>query len=89
MKFNKQDLIDLLEDDHGDFRKIKHDLIDTSRWSLVYQMIFQYQEKYYQSVYRSAATEIQDERPYEYDPDEIECAEVKPIERTVIDFVAV
>jgi len=63
--------------------KIEDNIIDRSRWSVHYEMIFQVGDKFYRSWYRIGATEMQDESPYEYDEDEIECPEVHKVEKVV------
>ena len=47
-------------------------------------MIFRYGTKFYTSTYSEGATEMQDEYPYEYDGDEVECKEVIPTPQEVI-----
>lgn len=89
VKFKKEDLIELLEDDHGDFKVIKNWLVDTSRWSLIYGLVFSYQDKFYETTYSCGATESQDESPFEYSPKEIECREVKPVDTVVTIYVPV
>jgi hypothetical protein len=78
MKFSK----DILREEKMD-EAIETNLIDSSRWSLVYEMIFEHEGKYYASSYSVGATEQQDESPYENDPDEIECQEVHKVIKTV------
>ncbi|HUX78837.1 MAG TPA: hypothetical protein VMW10_03690 [Alphaproteobacteria bacterium] len=80
MKFKKEFLIDII--DTCDV--VLNEVIDHSRWSMHYRMIFRHNNKYYESYYSVGATEQQDESPYEYDPDEIECDEVKQVEKVVI-----
>lgn len=88
MKFSKEDLQDLARGDHRDeFEVIKDEIVDTSRWSNIYEMIFKYDDRFYQTSYSVGATECQDERPYEYESDEIECDEVIPVEVTKIEYV--
>lgn len=65
-------------DDLEDFEVISDEVYDTTRWSILYEKVFKYQGKFYVTCYSVGATESQDERPYEYDPDEIECPEVYP-----------
>jgi len=85
MKFSKEFMQNLAWEDHEDDVKIiTNELTSTSRWSLFYDLIFKYQGKFYRSTYSKGATEQQDERPYEYEGDEIECSEVYPVEETVI-----
>lgn len=51
-------------------------IIDTTRWSIVHEIVFEDNCKFYQTTYSEGATEIQDESPWEYD-DEVECTEVE------------
>ena len=51
-------------------------IIDTTRWSIVHEIVFKDNGKFYQTTYSEGATEMQPERPWEYD-DEIECTEVE------------
>lgn len=82
MLFEKQFLLDLLDDD-GD-PTVYDKIIDTSRWSIHYERVFKHDGKFYRTYYSVGATESQDESPYEYEPDMIECGEVKPVEKVVI-----
>lgn len=77
MKFSKEFLRD------HDGKTIYNRVTGTSRWSIDYERVFEHEGKYYLTTYSVGATEQQDERAYEYDPDEIECVEVFPQERTV------
>lgn len=84
MKFSKDFLQQLAWEDHDDnVEIISTELVDTTRWSLVYYQIFKIDGKFYETSYRTGATESQDERPYEYEDDEIECPEVVPVEKTI------
>ena len=51
-------------------------IIDTTRWSIVHEIVFEYNGKFYQTTYSEGATEMQYESPWEYD-DEVECTEVE------------
>ena len=64
--------------------EIESKIIDTTRWSIVKRRIFKYEGKFYETIYCFGATESQDESPYEYEDDEIECPEVIPVEKTII-----
>lgn len=89
MKFNKEDMMALaFEDiyDDGEWIIHVHKIIDTTRWSTVYYMVFEYDGKCYESTFSMGSTESQDERPYEYDGDMIECQEVEPYEVTVTKY---
>lgn len=78
MKFKKE----FLQEMEG--KTIQKTIIDHSRWSVLYERVFEYVGKLYCTHYSVGATEQQDEGPYEYEPDEIECQEVKPVEKLVI-----
>lgn len=64
-------------------KTMKEEIIDNSRWSIIKLRIFEFEGKFYETIYSVGATEQQDESPYEYDEDEIECPEVKPVEKTI------
>jgi len=77
MKFTK----DFLQDMSG--KTIIDTIIDHERWCVVHERIFEHEGKFYQTIYSVGATENQDESPYEYQSDEIECPEVKPVEKLI------
>ena len=87
MKFKKQDLIDLLGGEESPLTEISNKIVDTSRWSIHHKLIFSFGGKFYQTHYSTGATECQDERPFEYDPDEIGCEEVLPVQKTITVYV--
>jgi len=92
MLFKKEILKELLwdeeyEDEKGDeYKTILNEINDTSRWSIHHKHIFSFKGKYYITYYSVGATEQQDESPYEYDDDMIECDEVEPYEETIIKY---
>ncbi len=51
-------------------------VIDSSRWSINHEIIFENDGKYWKTCYSVGATECQDERPWD-DIDEVECTEVE------------
>ena len=77
MKFSKE----FLQDDGGE--TVYDKIIGTRRWSVDHERVFSYEGRFYLTRYSEGATESQDERPYEYEDDEIECVEVFPFEKTV------
>lgn len=89
MKFKKQFLIDSLNEDDDCTEEILNDIIDTGRWNHLYRRVFKFENKFYETFYSRGATESQDERPYEYDDDEIECQEVEPVQVTTTIYRAV
>lgn len=88
MKFKKQWLQDLVWDDVDDGEIVLNEITDTSRWSVHYDLVFKFGDKFYRTHYSRGATENQDESPFEWEPDEIDCEEVFPTEKTVIVYEA-
>lgn len=66
---------------------LRNQLVGRSRWSLRYELVFLLKEtgKIYRTTYSEAATESQDERPWEY-VDSVVLEEVEPYEKTITDF---
>lgn len=93
--FSKEDLKGMLYGDIDldvyDVISNDIDIVDTFRWSIIHEMIFTTVKdgKFYRTTYSVGATECQDESPYEYAPDMIECEEVIPKEITTTIYVAV
>ena len=67
---------------------IVDNVIDVTRWSIVHEIVFADNGKFWQTTYSEGATEYQDERPWEYE-DEVECVEVELKEVTVRKWVPV
>ena len=89
MKFKRSYLVDELGlpyDAYLGCEIISRDIIDTSRWSIHYELIFKLKDKFYMTWYTEGATEQQDERPWECD-NTVDCEEVEPVEVTVIKYV--
>ena len=85
IKLHKDFLINKLD---LPYSAIKDDIVDTSRWSVHHEIIFSYDGKFYRTYYYEGATEMQDERPWEYET-EIECIEVELKEVKVKKWVEV
>jgi hypothetical protein len=90
MKFKKEDLQELVyeervEDIEDPIEIVENKIIDTSRWTNSYELIFKTDSgKFYKTSYSVGATEYQDVGAFEFEPDEIKCTEVFPVEQTVI-----
>jgi hypothetical protein len=82
MKFTKEFLQEL--DEMLDAEIVESKVIGTGRWSIRHRCVFKFGGKFYLTHYSRGATEMQDEQPYEYDEDMIECPEVVPVEKTVV-----
>lgn len=82
MKFKKEVLQEGAWGD-GPTKTIYQEIVDHRRWSVDHRRVFEFEGKFYVTFYSVGATESQDERAYEYDEDEIECAEVFPVQKTI------
>lgn len=60
--------------------EVENTLIDHNRWSLIFQLVFKFENKFYSTVYTRGATEYQDERPFDSEK-EVLCVEVQPIQK--------
>lgn len=93
-KFPKEFLKEVLEEEEAEFEgkeglKVRDEISDTGRWSVHYELIFSYDERFYAVNYSTGATEMQDEYPFDNEGDEVECYEVAPKPVTVIEYHAV
>jgi hypothetical protein len=62
---------------------VEDKMVEHKRWSIVHVRVFGHEGKFYRTRYAVGATESQDESPYENDPDQIECPEVHPVQKTI------
>lgn len=84
-KFPKTTLQELVSEEQVDgLEVISNTIVDHTRWSVVYEVIFKEDYQFYKVSYSVGATESQDEGPFEYDNDEIDCIEVAPVEKTIV-----
>lgn len=85
MIYIKRELQDLLWGESDYLEVIEDKIIDTGRWSIHHSLVFKDKKagSYYQTTYSVGATEQQDESPFEYDPEEIECKAVSPIKKEI------
>lgn len=74
----------IIYEDHEDFELVTSEIVDNSRWSILYEDVYQRlsDKKFFKTTYRKGATELQDERPYEYG--DAVFKEVFPVEKTII-----
>lgn len=73
VKFSRDYLMKELDLPYGNV--IMDDIIDTTRWSIIHEIVFEDNGKFYRTTYSEGATECQDEKPWEYE-EEVECEEV-------------
>ena len=88
-KFSIKFLKSVLYGDQDGAEIIVNKIVDTSRWAVQYELVFKYEDIYYQTYYSRGATEMQDEAPWEYDSDPVIVAVVVPVEVTVIQYKSV
>ena len=81
-KFDKDFMLDVLCEDADDVRVVSDEIVDTSRWSIYHDLIFSFENKFYNTQYSVGATEYQDERPWEV-LEYVDCTEVAPVERII------
>lgn len=74
----------IIWEDNNDYEIIKKEIVDTSRWSKIYEIVIKRKSdgKFFRDNYSIGATESQDESPYEYS--EPDFREVFPVEKKVI-----
>lgn len=58
---------------------VRDRIIAHRRWSVVHELIFGRGDKLYRVEYSVGATESQDERPFDYSKDPVECVEVREV----------
>lgn len=80
MKFKREWLMDT----NGDENDVVNTINGSTRWSIDYDRVFKFEQKFYSAPYSVGATESQDEAPYEFDDDMVECGEVFPHEEIKI-----
>ena len=76
IKFKKDFLINDLDLPYNDDIIQEDNIIETSRWSEIHEIVFAYNNKYYKTEYSQGLTEMQDESPWEYE-EEVVCVEVE------------
>lgn len=74
--FDKTFLVDDLDLPYNDEIIKVNEVVDTSRWSIIYELIFEHDGKFWRTSYSVGATESQDESAWEYDST-VECVEVE------------
>lgn len=85
--FNKDYLMDELDLPYEN--TIVNRIVNTTRWSIIHEIVFEDNGKFYMTTYSEGATECQDESPWEYDDDEVKCTEVELKEVKVKKWVPV
>ena len=91
MIFQKKELQKMVFEESQKLQKVEEWVSETLRWSIRYGVVFKNLEtnKYYISYYSVGATKCQDEEPYEFCLDKIDCKEVIQKEVVVKKWVEV
>lgn len=79
MKIPKEELLDIIDSEDV----IRDRIVDNGRWTIRHEMIFNHHAKVYRVFYDVGATEQQEQYPFDYEPDEIECDEMHQVEKVV------
>ncbi len=82
MKLTREEAQDIVCDDHVGWKTVETNIVDTNRWSIIYEGIFEHgpSGKFYELSWSVGATEQQDESPFEYeDPTPIEVHQVEKL----------
>ena len=84
--FTRKQLRSILWDEEGEV--ILNKMTDQTRWETHYRLVFkpEGEDKLYETSYSKGSTEHQDTQPWEYEEEEVECAEVLPFEKIVVDY---
>lgn len=84
LKLTPEEGRSIVWDDHDDFEKVETNIVDVTRWSVVYENIYKQKSngKFFRTSYSVGATESQDEQPYEYVKEAV-FTEVFPVEKLV------
>jgi hypothetical protein len=84
-KFKKEALLEMLDGEKETLLKVSDTITGKSRWSLNHELLFQETStgRFFIVCYSEGATEQQDESPFEYDGEDIEVTEVRPVEKMV------
>lgn len=90
-KFKKAQLQELLDGGSETLKVVSDKITGKGRWALSHELVFQDQSThlFYRTHYSEGATEQQDESPFEYEGEEVECEEVRPVERVVTNYEAI
>lgn len=84
-KFSKEFLVDELDLPES---ALEERIIDQRRWETVFEIIFEYEGKFYKTCYSAGSTEYQEHPIWEYEK-EIECTEVHKVQKMIWDWAPV
>lgn len=70
------------------YEALEKNIVENTRWSIVFEIVFEYEGKFWKTWYSEGATEYQDERPWEFEK-EVKCYEVYKAKTVKEDWVEV
>ena len=82
MKFEAQELRNMVWDESDVLTKVEDNIVGTSRWNTENRVVFMYDNRYFCSLYRGAVGDGESDL-WEYQ-DSVECEEVFKQEKTVV-----
>ncbi len=85
-KFPKEFMFNVIDEYQEGVKIVHNEESSDRRWSVDHFIVFSYENKFYSSNYSVGATENQDESPYEYDGDMIECDVMESYQETVTKY---
>ena len=90
MKLLPNEALDVVWEDHEDWKKVEDKIVGSSRWNKICEGVFLHlpTNKHYQVRWRVGATEMQNEPPFSYE-DDVEFIEVEQKPVTVMKWVVV
>ena len=88
IKFKKDFLVNELDLPYNNDIIQEDNIIETSRWSELHEIVFEYNNKYYKTIYSQGLTEYQDEAPWDGEED-VDCLEVELKEVLVKQWYAI
>lgn len=84
--FDKEFLKEVLWEDAEGTEILLDEQVDTSRWSSHHRLVFSFEGRFWEVDYSQGLSETQDERPFEYSPDQVEAQEVELYQKIVTDY---
>lgn len=84
LRLTPEEAREILWNQNKNFKIIKNEIVDTSRWSVNYDLIVQRisDGKFFNDGYSKGATESQDEMSWEFTTPDF--TEVFPVEKTIV-----
>ena len=89
MELDREKAQAIIEGSEAGWTRIKTTITGVSRWSIHSTAICEFEGRFYQLDYKEAATEIQDEVPFEWAEEPITIPEVVAVEKVMTVYLEV